>query len=76
MFFFSPFSSFNDKKLRYKYYYKPIATRDSGNVQSHDLEESKLNSNINMSSGAHALADDKMIKSPFNMNNVATIKSK
>ena len=70
------FFSVHYQALRYKYYYKPIATRDSGNVQSHDLEECKLNSTINISSGAHALADDKIIKSPFNMNNVATIKSK
>ena len=28
-------------------------THDNGNVQSHDQEESKLNSNINVNSGAH-----------------------
>ena len=31
------------KKLNYKYYNKQITTRDNGNVQSHDKEESKLN---------------------------------
>ena len=34
------------KKLSYKYYNKRITTRDNGNVQSHDKEESKLNSTI------------------------------
>ena len=33
-------------------------TRDHGDVQSHDQEESKLNSNISVNSGAH----DKIIK--------------
>ena len=70
------FFSVHFQALRYKCYYKPITTRDSGNVQSHDLEESKLNSTINMVSGSHALADGKKKKSPFNMSNVATIKSK
>ena len=64
------------KKLRYKYYNKPITIRDNGNVQSHDQGESKLSSTINANSGAHALTHDKIIKSPFNKNNVATIKSK
>ena len=35
------------KKLSYKYYNKRITIRDDGNVQSHDQEESKLNSTIN-----------------------------
>ena len=57
--FFSPSSSFNDgKKLSYKYYNKRITTRDNGNVQSHDQEESKLNSTINANSGAHTLTHD------------------
>ena len=30
-----------------------MTTRDNGNVQSHDQEESKLNSTISSSSGAH-----------------------
>ena len=34
------------KKLSYKYYNKQITTRDNGNVQSHDEEESELNSTI------------------------------
>ena len=65
----------NDKKLRYKYYNKRITIRDNGNVQFPDKEESKLNSTIKAKSGAHTLARDK-IKSPFNKNNEATIKSK
>ena len=64
------------KKLRYKNYSKQITTRDNGNVQSHGQEESKLNSTINANSGAHTLKHDKIIKGPFNKNNIATIKSK
>ena len=64
------------KKLRYKNYSKQITTRDNGNVQSHGQEESKLNSTINANSGAHTLKHDKIIKGPFNENNIATIKSK
>ena len=64
------------QKLRYKYYNKRITTRDNGNVQFHDQEESKLNSTININSGGHTLTHDKIIKSPFNKNNIATIKSK
>ena len=63
------------KKLRYNYYNKQITTRNVI-VQSYDQEENKLNSNINANSGAHTLTHDKIIKSPFNKNNVATIKSK
>ena len=40
------------KKLGYKYCNKRITTRNNGNVQSHDQEESKLNSTINANSGA------------------------
>ena len=58
MYFFSPFSSFNGEKLSYKYYSKRIATRDNGNVQSHDQAESKLNSTINTNSVAHKLTHD------------------
>ena len=57
-FSFSPFSSFNDEKLSYKYCNKRITTRDKGNIQSHDQEESNLNSTINANSGAHTLTDD------------------
>ena len=46
------------KKLSYKYYNKRITTRANGNVQSHDQEESKLNSIINANSGAHTLTHD------------------
>ena len=53
----------NDKKkLSYKYYNKGITTRDNGNVQSDDKEESKLNSSITTSSGAHTLTNDQIIK--------------
>ena len=50
------------KKLSYKYYNKWITTRDNGNVQSHDQEESKLNSTVNAGSGAHTLTYDQIIK--------------
>ena len=53
-----------------------MTTRDNDNVQSHDQEESKLNSTINANCGAHTLSHDKVIKCPFHKNNVATIKSK
>ena len=62
------------KKLWYKYYNRRT-TRDNYNIQSHDQEESKLNSTINADSGAHTLTHDKIIKSPFNKNNAATIKN-
>ena len=64
------------KKLSYKYYNKQITTLDNGIVQPQDQEENKLNSTINANSGAHTLTDDKIIKSPFNKKNVATIKNK
>ena len=48
----------DEKKLSYKYYNKRIKTRGNGNVQSHDKEESKLNSTITANSGAHALTHD------------------
>ena len=35
------------KIVSYKYYNKGITTGYNGNVQSHDKEESKLNSTIN-----------------------------
>ena len=54
------------KKLSYKYYDKRIKTRNNGNVQSHDQEESKLNITVNAKKGAH---------SSFNKNNIATIKT-
>ena len=61
------------KKLRCKYYNKRIAT--SRKVQSLDQKERKLNSAIILNSGDHALGDDKIVKSAFNKNNVATIKN-
>ena len=57
-YFFSPFSSLMMKKLSYKYYNKRITMHDTNNVQSHDKEESKLNSTITMNSGAHTLTHD------------------
>ena len=46
------------KKLSYEYCNKGITTRDNRNVQSHDQEEIKLNSTINVNSGAHTLSDE------------------
>ena len=45
--FVSPVSSFNDEKIKLQDYNRRITTRDNNNVQSHDQEESKLNSTIN-----------------------------
>ena len=64
------------KKLKYKYYNKRNTTHDNGTVQSHDKKKSKSNSNFNANSGAHIVAHGKIIKSPLNKNNPATIKSK
>ena len=58
------------------YYIKQITARDNSNVQSHDQEERKLNRTINANSGTQALTNDKIIKSLFNKNNIATIKNK
>ena len=58
------------------YYIKQITARDNSNVQSHDQEESKLNWTINANSGTQTLTNDKIIKSLFNKNNIATIKNK
>ena len=46
------------QKLSYKDYNKGITTRDNGNVQSHDKEESKSNSTINANNSAHTLTHD------------------
>ena len=54
MCFFSSFSSFNDEKFKVLYN-KRITTRDNGNVESHDQEESKLNNTINASSAAQTI---------------------
>ena len=62
------------QKLRYKYYNKRITTRENGNVQIDDQDESKQNSIINVNKGAHTLTHDKIINK-FILN-VATIKSK
>ena len=64
------------KKFSKKDYNKRITTRDNGNVKSRHQEESKLNSTFKANSGAHTLTHDQVIKkSPFNKNNVATIKT-
>ena len=39
-----------------------MTTRDNGNFQSYDQEESKLNSTINANSVAHTLTHEEMIK--------------
>ena len=52
-----------------------MTTRDHGNVQSRDQEESKLNSKIYANIGAHIIIHDKIIKTPFNKNNVETIET-
>ena len=46
------------KKSSYKYYNKRVTTRENGNVQSHDIEESKLNSTITANSAAHTFTHD------------------
>ena len=48
----------DDEKLSYKYYNKQVTTRDNGKVQSHDKEESKLNSAITANIGAHTLTHE------------------
>ena len=50
------------KKISYNDYNKRITTRDSGNVQLQDKEESKSNSIISVNSGAHTLTHDQIIK--------------
>ena len=71
----SPFSSFNDKKMKCNYYDKQIKTCVSGSVQSHGQKQNKLSSAIN-TSDAHLFAHGKIMKSLFNKNNVLSIKSK
>ena len=64
------------KKLSYKDYNKRIIARDNGNVQPHDQEEGELNSATEANSGAHILTHEQIPKkSPFNKNNIATIKT-
>ena len=40
------------------YYNNQITTRENGNVQFHNKEESKLNSTITANSSAHTLTND------------------
>ena len=63
------------KKLWHNYYSTRITTRDNGNVQSPDKEQSKLDSNINVNSSAHTLTHDKTIRIPFNENNEQLLKA-
>ena len=66
------------RKAAFRYLYilqKLLTTRDHGNVQSRDQEESKLNSKIYANIGAHTIIHDKIIKTPFNKNNVETIET-
>ena len=46
------------KKLSNKYFNKRITTRDNGNGQSHDKEESKLMNTITANSSAHTFTHD------------------
>ena len=62
------------QKSSYKYYNRQVTTRDNGNVEFHDQEESKLNNTINVNKSVHTLIDDKIISS-FNKDNEATINS-
>ena len=54
----SIFKFLDEKKLSYKDYNTQIVARDNGNVQSHDEDESKLNSTISANSGVHTLKHD------------------
>lgn len=74
--FFIHFQDLMMKRLRHNYYNKQTTIGDNSNVQSHDQEENKLNNAIIAKNGAHTLTDDKIIKIPFNKNNVVTIKNK
>ena len=50
-------------------------TRDHGNVQSHDQEESKLNSNISVNSGAHDQEDQSHDKEESKLNSNISVNS-
>ena len=64
------------KKIKLQVSNEQITTRDCGNVQSLEQEESKLNITITVNSGAHTLTHDQIIiKSPYNKNNVEIIKT-
>ena len=69
------------KKCSCKYHHKRITTRDNGNVEFHDQDQSKWDSSISTNSGGYTLAYgkksyEKLIKSPFNKTNVRTTKRK
>ena len=52
--FLQPIFKLNDESIKLQVYNKRITTRDNRNVQSHDEEDSKLNSTITANSGAYA----------------------
>ena len=56
------------QKLRQEYCNKGIATRNNGNLQFHDQEESKLNSTIDVNSSAYTLTHNKIINNEFIQN--------
>ena len=66
--------SFNDEKIKLQVLQEANQNRHNGEAHSHDQERSKLNSSIDVNSGAHKLSHDKIIEGPFNKNNVTTIK--
>ena len=52
-------------------------SRDNGNIQCYDEEERKLKQyHYDEQWHTHTLTDQKIIKGPFDKNNVATIKNK
>ena len=57
-----------------KYYNKQTTTRGNDNAPSHEQEVSELDSTIITNSGVHKPVDDKIIKTPFNKNNVASFE--
>ena len=64
------------EKWKCKYCNKWITTRDNGNVQFHDQEESKLNIIINADSVGLRLIHDKTMKSLLNKSKPVATKSK
>ena len=56
------FQALMTKELMLKYYNKQITTRDNGNAQLNDQEESKLNRTIIANNSAHTPTDCKITK--------------
>ena len=46
------------------------------NFESHDKEQTKLNSAINENTGVHTLTDERIIKNPLKQYNVEIVKNK